>query len=252
MVSQESSCEWADWCYENTAKLLASQFPQAWIWMIEPVAREDEIFSCYNNFVREDLVEVQCFDKRDALLHLQLLLRSAVDLVNGYFSGAEQEQVHQLNKIAESEDQMATADRDKVVKLDIPIMLVGFSKGCVVLNQLLHELREAENKPDLNHFVQSISAWYWLDGGHIMESHTWITDEDVLQDLAKLKVPINVLVTPYQVKDPNRPYIGDEERLFVDILKKLGADVKEKLYFENEELSLENHFKVLEKIHDIR
>ena len=212
----------------------------------------DGTFSCYDNFVTGNLLGApENFENHDALRHLQLLLRSAVDFVNGHFDGNENDQVCQLDDATcDSEDKTVGTYHSKVA-LDLPLVFVGFSKGCVVLNQFLFELKDAENNPDLNEFVRSISAWYWLDGGHSKESNTWIIDEEVLQDLTKLKTHIYVRVTPYQMKDMNRLHIGEQERLFVDTLKKLGADVTETLHFEDGKRSLENHFKVLEKISDV-
>ena len=108
-----------------------------------------------------------------------------------------------------------------------------------------------DSTPGLRHFVQSISACYWLDGGHSKETDTWITDEDVLLELSKLKTKLNVHVTPYQIRDPNRRHIGEEERVFVDTLKRFGADVKETVYFDGVERSLKNHFRVLETIEKV-
>ena len=254
MESHYHNRKWTDWCYEKTATLLATQFPKAWIWIVEPFTMHDGTFSCYDNFVTGNLLGApENFENHDALQHLQLLLRSATDLVNGHIDGNENDQVCQLDStVCDGEDKTKPIDSDQdKVALDLPLAIIGFSKGCVVLNQFLFELKDAENNPDLNEFVRSISAWYWLDGGHSKESNTWIIDEEVLQDLAKLKTQINVHVTPYQMKDMNRLHIGEQERLFVDTLKKLGADVTETLHFEDEKRSLENHFRVLGKISDV-
>jgi hypothetical protein len=87
---------------------------------------------------------------------------------------------------------------------------------------------------------------YWLDGGHSGEVNTWVTDEKYLYYLAKYIPSIKVHVTPYQIKDWTRPWIGKEEKLFVEKLKSLCANVKVKLHFDDKEPSLFYHFKLLE------
>lgn len=87
---------------------------------------------------------------------------------------------------------------------------------------------------------------YWLDGGHSGEANTWITDEKYLYYLAKHIPSIKVHVTPYQIKDWTRPWIGKEEKIFVEKLKALGANVKVKVHFGDKDPSLFYHFKLLE------
>lgn len=86
---------------------------------------------------------------------------------------------------------------------------------------------------------------YWLDAGHSGGCGAWITNEEILRCLATLGTDIHVHVTPQQVADPNRGWIRDEEREFVDRLRFYGACVTEVLHFEHEERSLEKHFRVL-------
>lgn len=92
-----------------------------------------------------------------------------------------------------------------------------------------------------------LQAMYWLDAGHSGGCGAWVTDEDLLRCLAGLGTKVHVHVTPQQVADPNRCWIREEERVFVDKLRFYGADVTEVLHFEHEERSLERHFQVLNK-----
>ena len=131
---------------------------------------------------------------------------------------------------------------------DFPVVLVGFSKGCVVLNQIVHELASVTVgvDPGLRDFVSRISAMFWLDGGHSGESNTWITDEKYLYHLATHIRSIRVHVTPYQIQDSTRPWIGKEQKIFVDKLRSLGANVKVKVHFQDKDASLAYHFKLIE------
>ena len=131
---------------------------------------------------------------------------------------------------------------------DFPVVLVGFSKGCVVLNQIVHELSTVATGVDtrLYDFMSRISSMIWLDGGHSGESNTWITDEKFLCYLAKHIASIRVHVTPYQIRDKTRPWIGAEQKLFFEKLRSLGANVKSKVHFQDRDPSLYNHFRLLE------
>lgn len=67
---------------------------------------------------------------------------------------------------------------------------MGFSKGCVVLNQLLHEFHyyQIKSKPDadVNCFIKLTESIWWLDGGHAGPKDTWITERSILESFAKL------------------------------------------------------------------
>lgn len=91
-----------------------------------------------------------------------------------------------------------------------------------------------------------VKVFYWLDAGHSGGHGAWIIDDTLLKLLASLKAEIQVHVTPQQVCDPHRTWIGEEEREFVDRLRYYRAKVEETIHFEHEERSVEKHFRVLE------
>lgn len=70
------------------------------------------------------------------------------------------------------------------------IKLVGFSKGCIVLNQFLYEYHyyKTFTTSDSNEmkFISKIKHMYWLDGGHSGGKNTWITSRQLLETLASL------------------------------------------------------------------
>ena len=138
-----------------------------------------------------------------------------------------------------------TSDETFSSSPNLPVSIIGFSKGCVVLNQLLHELEHAKDNPELQGFVRRVTHMYWLDGGHNGGSKTWITDPAVLKGLIGTKIEVRIHVTPYQVKDMMRKWIGQEHKKFVKNLRKLGVPVFDTMHFADEERSLENHFNVL-------
>lgn len=68
------------------------------------------------------------------------------------------------------------------------LTLIGFSKGCTVLNQLMYELEDACSNKAILAFIRRIKALYWLDGGHAGTIPTYVTDDNVLREISKLKV----------------------------------------------------------------
>ncbi|GAB1605608.1 hypothetical protein Ahia01_000842900, partial [Argonauta hians] len=135
---------------------------------------------------------------------------------------------------------------------DVPVSIVGFSKGCVVLNQLTHDLtmdqHGANARPETRNFIRSVRTLYWLDGAHSgRPEKTWVTNTEILQDLAQSGIKVSVHVTPYQMEDASRRWIRHEEKDFVGNLRKFHAKVKEKLYFASLPRSIENHFLLLEE-----
>lgn len=132
------------------------------------------------------------------------------------------------------------------------ISLVAFSKGTVVLNQILHEISAGDEFLEKNRkFLQEIENFFWLDGGHNGGKKTWITEKKILDPFVKFSKIFGwtseIHVTPYQIEDTNRPWIAKECRKFAEILRGSGLELKEKIHFQNEERSLENHFGILEK-----
>lgn len=127
------------------------------------------------------------------------------------------------------------------------LTLVGFSKGCVVLNQMVYELLGARADPQMSHFVKCIADMYWLDGGHPGGSETWVTDKQVLKELSSSGVSIHANVTPYEVRDPMRAWVGYEYGCFISTLEEFGACPSKKLHFEDEPTSIENHFRVIQE-----
>lgn len=70
------------------------------------------------------------------------------------------------------------------------LILIGFSKGCVVLNQLIYEFHYLKTlTPDdstMMAFVSRITEMFWLDGGHAGGKNTWITSRSLLETLTRL------------------------------------------------------------------
>ena len=249
--------QWKQWSLENTCELLQQKFPGSAIWIVRPSRTLRYLFSCFQHFVDSSLTGVPKHDTtHGAIPHLEHLLRDAIHQVHQNEGGAGKEVGWSMSAV-----------------LSLPLVLIGFSKGCVVLNQIVHELGNyveeegsgvsdgrkspiptAENTHKLSRkqvqrgrdFVKRIKAFYWLDAGHSGTHDTWVTSDGLLKTLSSLGAKIHVHVTPQQVRDPHRPWLGEEQSVFVSKLQQLGANVRETVHFEHDERSLEKHFRVLD------
>ncbi|XP_077979209.1 mitochondrial protein C2orf69 homolog [Glandiceps talaboti] len=253
MESNRDNRKWRKWNLEYTANILRQRFPKSYVWVIKSSRQHAGSFSCFDNFVHCDIIGTPTYSEGvEAITHLKKLLENAIDYVNTEtpYCSTDHTKLYTEKQSSQCVDESVQNAEDKSaetkVPVELPIVLVGFSKGCVVLNQILHELDNAKRDSEVVEFLGRWKDLYWLDGGHSGELETWITDTNLLQGLADLKVNIHVHVTPFQVLDPNRPWKGKQERQFVDKLKDMGANVEETLHFEGEGISFKNHFKVIE------
>eukprot|EP01121_Diplochlamys_sp_Union-15-3_P008212 TRINITY_DN2165_c0_g1_i4.p1 TRINITY_DN2165_c0_g1~~TRINITY_DN2165_c0_g1_i4.p1 ORF type:complete len:299 (+),score=34.40 TRINITY_DN2165_c0_g1_i4:48-944(+) len=97
-----TTSEWKKYCLENTLKFLESKYSTANIFIVRAVRIIHELTE-YDNFLRPG----QC------IMHMRTLLSNAT---------------HQLSKSSSGESK------------DLPIILLGFSKGVLILNHLVAEL----------------------------------------------------------------------------------------------------------------
>lgn len=256
MMAHPINREYVNWNLERVAELLHSRFTGSAVFVIKPTRMHLRTFSVYSNFLDCNAFGAPTHESNGGSWnHLHKLYESALKYstekekcING--AGSQDQSIAtDLNNVAVTkQDGDKSIDFSGSCKMNMPrITIIGFSKGCIVLNQLLYDLEEIDVNEVLKKWVQQISAFYWLDGGHPGGSNTWVTDSTILERFSNLKLQIFVHVTPYQVRDEMRKWIGKEEQKFVEKLKKLDAQVEETLHFENEPRSIDNHFKVLQQ-----
>lgn len=245
MRGHRDNQRYSAWCLEAMLDILSQRFPDALVWIVRPNCMRLHTFAVYSTFLDCNDFGVptdggmtphgRALTTLDSLLAHSLaaaVVQARCDVVgtaDGHDSGAA----------------VLHASR-------LPVDVVGFSKGCVVLNQLARELAnhraaavaEPVADPPL---VHRLRCMYWLDGGHCGSHNAWLTDDDSLAALSGLGLQVSVHVTPYQVRDPRRKWIGDEERKFVARLARLGGAVTETVHFSDEPPSIDNHFKVLKQ-----
>ncbi|KAG7279569.1 hypothetical protein CRUP_034157 [Coryphaenoides rupestris] len=222
MAVQPEGAKWLSWSLEQVALRLGRRFPGHTVWVVRASSMYLHMFSGYHNFVDGNLFGAP---------------------EHGPYSGLLS---HGMQR-ASLPDPLPPPGGDSAVPPGFSLTLVGFSKGCVVLNQMVHELAGARSDPRMAPFVESVSDIYWLDGGHPGGSDTWVTDGPALRALTSSGVRIHAHVTPYEVCDPMRAWVGHEHAAFVRTLGELGARLTQKIHFEDEPPSVVNHFRVIQE-----
>ncbi|CAN9498014.1 unnamed protein product [Ophioblennius macclurei] len=226
MSLQPENSRWLSWSLEEVALLLGRRFPDRHVWVVRASRMYLHKFSCYHNFVECNMFgapEHSSYSEQyGAFHHLRALL------------------IHAMQRV-----HLPHPPSPNALTPDFSLVLVGFSKGCVVLNQMAYELAGARSDPRMAPFVECISDMFWLDGGHPGGSETWVTDAQVLKALAASGVSVHAHVTPYEVCDPMRAWVGREHAHFIQTLEELGACPSKKLHFQDEPASIQNHFRVL-------
>uniref|UniRef100_A0A8C8RP24 Chromosome 2 open reading frame 69 n=1 Tax=Pelusios castaneus TaxID=367368 RepID=A0A8C8RP24_9SAUR len=263
MACHPENFQWECWSLENVATILARRFPNSYVWVVKCSRMHLHKFSCYDNFVASNMFGApEHTSDFGAFTHLHALLVNAFSITQNIL--LSQKSMHGFNKDAmiavyksksvattngcpEAERERSCEHSDNSMNFGAAsFTLIGFSKGCVVLNQLLYELKEAKKDKNTDAFIKNIRAIYWLDGGHSGGSNTWVTDPEVLKEFAQTGIAVHAHVTPYQVFDTMRSWIGKEHKKFVQILEEFGVQVNKLLHFADEIPSLDNHFRVHE------
>ncbi|KAG7240495.1 hypothetical protein INR49_026779, partial [Caranx melampygus] len=169
MALQPEGAQWLSWSLEQVAFTLGRRFPDRYIWVIRASRMYLHKFSCYHNFVESNMFGAPEHSPYSpdygAFHHLRALLSHGMECAN----------------LPNPLQPQGGADS---IPSGFSLALVGFSKGCVVLNQMVYELGGARADPLMSPFIKCISAMYWLDGGHPGGSETWVTDKLVLKELA--------------------------------------------------------------------
>ncbi|XP_039291771.1 UPF0565 protein C2orf69 homolog isoform X2 [Nilaparvata lugens] len=219
------------WNLDDMSRMLSLKFPESHIIVVRPSRMDFDVYSCFVNFVPSVKYGVPKH------VPMNFAFQHILKLLDG---------VSQRFNFTNSKEYTHTVDSDLPCR---KLIVIGFSKGCVVLNQLLYEFHhiKTSTSPEDNEMrrcIPQISDMFWLDAGH-GGTDIFLSTSSVLQTLAESGIRIHIHVTPYQVKDAKRPWIGEEESQFTALLEKLNANVERTLHFGNEAGSLNLHFDVL-------
>ncbi|KAK9845935.1 hypothetical protein WJX81_006425 [Elliptochloris bilobata] len=151
-----------------------------------------------------------------------------------------------------------------------PVRLLGFSKGCVVVNQVLAEIAYLEglsdeaaiehlqrssrgapdvDLPDMLVFVKAIREVLLLDAGLNCRG-AYLTDPEAAAGLGRwcrrAQLRVSLHGTPRQWGCSARPWIAEEKDRCMALLAAAGVPVKQRLHFAGQEPSLLMHFRILE------
>lgn len=145
-----------------------------------------------------------------------------------------------------------TKETNSQIESTLPIILCGFSKGCIVLNQLCTELEFIDHKDmSLIEFRNKISDLIYLDGGHCGTSNAWITREQTISLIKFLNWNLFVYITPYNIVCRSvKLWAIKEYEIFIELLRKYNVNLVNKCYFAEEDdaekdFDLNKHFEIL-------
>uniref|UniRef100_A0AAV1T0Z9 DUF676 domain-containing protein n=1 Tax=Peronospora matthiolae TaxID=2874970 RepID=A0AAV1T0Z9_9STRA len=229
--------EYCDYAYEAVADLLSQKFGDSSnVWVVRPSRFKHGAYSSFDNFVTSN----------------------DYGAATGYESTA-----HATKHLASlMQSTQATLRRQGViVSTAVPIHLLGFSKGGIVLNQVVTELvrcsfnkkrsisgqhRQGSAFASTRKFFSSVYSLHWLDPGNGSLRGSMPTDDMSLTVLSQYEqLRLFVHVTPYQYEARTRPWIKTEVNSFANKMNLRGADVQLIIYNESGKDSLASHFRIL-------
>ena len=140
----------------------------------------------------------------------------------------------------------------------LPVLAIGFSKGGVVLNQILAELAQEPAEDEMDEAEAEASGWlrrlrqvHYLDVG-VQTAGAHLTQRELIAALgrraATAGTPLPAICvhgTPRQWRDPSRPSIRGEMILSVDLMREAGLQVHAHEYLEHEPRSMAMHFDIV-------
>ncbi|KAF1317746.1 Conserved developmentally regulated protein, partial [Globisporangium splendens] len=215
--------EFSEYAYEHVAERLVEKFgDKSNVWVFRPSQLYQNAFSCFDNFVasRNEFGAATSYTSTgSAINHLLALMQNVRDTLYN-------QEVH----------------------------LVGFSKGVVVLNQLITELAvckregfKSNNRREkllsdistYHNFFSKVCSIHWVDGGNGSQPGVVPLNEKALN------TKLVVHVTPYQYESKDRPWIKEEIQAFIRRMWHCHMDVQLKMYYGGEPGSIHSHFQLL-------
>ncbi|CAH8462280.1 unnamed protein product [Schistosoma turkestanicum] len=225
------SNQYIRWNLENTARNLYIRYTSHFldcnphIWVIRASHWISSSIACYVNFLPFTKSGVPLFEnveicKLTGMMHLSCLLSDSVK-------------------------QLLSCESNIHCQIsDIPVRLIGFSKGCCVLTELLYELSvilhsrkiytdSGKDVPtQIMELSRNITDIYWLDSGHSGRHHQWPVSVGYLSLLDPVSCPmIHVHASPYQIMNQLKPQKSNDFYKFLDILSHLNLPFKKQLHF---------------------
>ena len=238
MLGSPDLAEWNAWSCEDLAELLSRRWPEYHACVVHP-PRSVDGFSCYDHWLTS--------------------LDATGDPVGGY-DGSGSACAHLLTLLLAVPELSAS-----------PLHLIAFSKGAVVLNQIVAEMGgSSDSAQDL---CDRVNSYVWLDPGLNREPGPILlggqSDASLLHSAAqrmrkrKPSAPrLSVALTPYQLQPRSwlrswklawswPPLRRESEaaaaqRNFAHLVRAEGLDVRCERYLTDRPASLDNHFGILD------
>ena len=243
MKADEECKEWLEWNTESIAQLLSRRFPFLNIVLVRPHRRRQG-YSCYDHFLNTNLNG---------------------DPVDGEYDSEGSASLHLLMLLEDLAVKMGIQKRDLLSS----IHLVGFSKGTVVLNQLLAEFGADETQDAPQRLVSIIRTVAWLDPGLSEGSCVFLTDEDLLRTAASrfrnchpitalyaIFSPFQLYLDSYDFDYEDEDYPATSEELGLDLLQSIMQEEHVPIEVEyccfNREPTMRTHFQVLKEFNIAR
>mmetsp|Transcript_22162 Transcript_22162/g.42287 ORF Transcript_22162/g.42287 Transcript_22162/m.42287 type:complete len:296 (+) Transcript_22162:286-1173(+) len=218
------------------------KFPLANLVVVHPSQYDDGCFACYSNF-------------------LPKMTRSGDAL------GHDPAEFRALRHIKSILDADISQDSNKLPEL----VFLGFSKGGVVLNQLVTEMAHLQDMESqlsseapstfpvedghcstAGSVARAVRSIHYLDVGSNGRG-AYITDPRVLTSISHLATQQDLKLhfhgTPRQWQDPRRPWIADEKNRCLKQLRELNASAEEHFYFEGRKRNMDMHFEIINMFH---
>lgn len=177
------------------------------------------------------------------------------------------------NEIGEHQKDMMEAKLTATESTCPKTIILGFSKGGIVLNQLVTELASTintkENLPNISanqvipfskeSFLDSITEVHFVDVG-LNSPGAYLTNKETIKKLATRaehkasSIQFIIHGTPRQWNDKSRPWIRDEKDTLVRLLEAESRashgklSVCNRLYFGNRNPDLQMHFEIIDAL----
>ncbi|KAA0203417.1 hypothetical protein HAZT_HAZT009810 [Hyalella azteca] len=247
------------WDLDSVCEMLSSRKPNSHIMVVRP-SRMEHMINYYDNFVTLNRFGGPDYLKgRHAIPHLFHLVHNTLKTVQeppfrSLITGREL--ISEDSNVCSNDASQDNAGNARQIHGDAidSISLVAFSKGCIVLNQLVTELYLLSELPEelqtlYTNFLKKVSEIAWLDGGHQGREGAWITNPNFLKKLLAFlpQLLVTIHVTPYQMHDATRPWIGNECRRFESLCRTAGGNVSFTLHGGDiKNPSIRTHFMALD------
>lgn len=191
---------------EKTAEYFEKKFPSSIVACVCPSSHNGNI-ACYRRFclINKACEAVEYDSNGKAVIQLMKIIRCLIDY-------------HLLE-----------------VNFDnVRIHLFGFSRGCIVLNQIVAESRRFPHSVAIEEmkFWNSLFSLTWIDSGNGGKKGAYPVDKYSAECLVQLPLinqrngSIRILGTSYQWKDRSRPWIFQEALQFAKTLTTAGLQTE--------------------------